>query len=156
MFYKRNGTKDGVRNECKECKNKINGKYIRENKDKINAYNRKRYNIDIELSRKYNREKGRKNKEQRDKYGLNYRQLINKKLLELYNNKCCCCGETEPKFLSLDHINNNGNKERKTMTNQTIKVRILKGILSKKYYQILCHNCNQGRYLNGGMCPHKS
>lgn len=22
-------------------------------------------------------------------------------------------------------------------------------------YRVLCHNCNQGRYFNGGTCPHE-
>src|SRR5688572_22754686 len=27
--------------------------------------------------------------------------------------KCSCCGETEPSFLTLDHINNDGNQYRR-------------------------------------------
>ena len=28
--------------------------------------------------------------------------------------KCACCGETEPMFLSIDHIDNNGAEERRS------------------------------------------
>jgi len=33
--------------------------------------------------------------------------------LAMYGNQCACCGETEKKFLTLDHINNDGTKSEK-------------------------------------------
>lgn len=66
---------------------------------------------------------------------------------------CKCCGEKETRFLTLDHINGGGNKHRKEMTSYMYKW------IQKKGYpdglQVLCWNCNLGRYYNDGICPHK-
>jgi hypothetical protein len=71
---------------------------------------------------------------------------------------CACCGETNPGFLSLDHIDNNGNAHRRAIKRKS-------GVgfqywLKKNGFppgiQILCYNCNLGRaFAGGGICPHK-
>jgi hypothetical protein len=68
---------------------------------------------------------------------------------------CKCCGETELKFLSIDHINGGGSKHRKEYG-----VGGGKGIyrwLAKNNYppgfQVLCHNCNLAKGFYGS-CPH--
>ncbi len=71
--------------------------------------------------------------------------------------RCACCGETEPKFLTLDHIFNDGNAHRKSMRNRG--AGIYKWLRDHKYpagFQILCMNCNHGKALNKGVCPHKN
>lgn len=74
-------------------------------------------------------------------------------VLEHYGNKCSCCGETIDKFLGMDHINNDGHtqkhKEGKAICNYIVANNF------PSTFRILCHNCNLGRYLNGGECPHK-
>jgi len=75
------------------------------------------------------------------------------KILELYGHRCACCGETEPIFLTLDHINNDGSKERK-MGARTSYIQAIKNYDPTRY-QILCYNCNMGRARNKGVCPHK-
>jgi hypothetical protein len=76
-----------------------------------------------------------------------------------YGHACACCGENEPTFLSLDHMNDDGSKERKGGKSDmyVIIARIYKktGVWPDGL-QILCYNCNSGRYRNGGICPHKS
>lgn len=66
---------------------------------------------------------------------------------------CVCCNEIEPKFLGLDHINGGGNEQRR----QASGIHFYR-LLKKQNYppglQVLCHNCNQGRQLNDGICPH--
>src|SRR3990167_2513529 len=37
-----------------------------------------------------------------------------------YGGRCACCGELEPKFLAIDHINNDGAVHRKILTNDNI------------------------------------
>lgn len=68
--------------------------------------------------------------------------------------KCACCGETEPLFLSIDHIENNGGVHRK----REPQAKKLAKYLTKRGfppgYQILCLNCNLGKVRNGGVCPH--
>lgn len=75
-----------------------------------------------------------------------------------YGGACCaCCGESQIQFLSLDHINGNGNKHRKETGNAGGHrfYRVLKKQGFPPGYQVLCMNCNCGRHRNGGICPHK-
>jgi hypothetical protein len=69
---------------------------------------------------------------------------------------CACCSETELVFLTLDHINNNGAAERRD-TNKVGRhfYRWLKDQGYPPGYQVLCFNCNSGRSLNRGICPHQ-
>lgn len=66
--------------------------------------------------------------------------------------KCKCCGESDYRFLQIDHINENGGDHRKTVS------CTITDIINKKYpeeYQILCINCNYAKSKNNGVCPHK-
>ena len=76
-----------------------------------------------------------------------------------YGNACTCCGEMEPLFLSINHINNNGNQARQEdKTGGTNFYRLLARKIQRNEaptdLQILCHNCNWGKHINGGICPH--
>jgi len=76
-------------------------------------------------------------------------------VLNYYGGKCVCCGETTNKFLAMDHIHGGGTKHRKTeMKCSNIYDWCIKNNFPTSM-QILCHNCNVGRHLNGGICPHK-
>lgn len=70
---------------------------------------------------------------------------------------CVCCGESEPCFLSLDHINDDGAKDRRQRgyPGGDTLYRNLRKEGWPPGYQVLCHNCNHGRYINGGTCPHR-
>ena len=68
--------------------------------------------------------------------------------------RCACCGETELGFLTLDHVNNDGAPHRREIGGSA---NLLVWLRRKGYppgFQILCFNCNLGRALNGGICPH--
>lgn len=67
---------------------------------------------------------------------------------------CACCGESILGFLTIDHVNNDGNEHRRTTNRQSI-YQILRREGYPPGYQVLCFNCNSGRALNGGVCPHK-
>jgi len=73
-------------------------------------------------------------------------------LAERYGKVCACCGETEPLFLSIDHINGGGGIERKELGRDQY-ITLSRGPV-RDDLRILCHNCNRGRWLNGGECPH--
>jgi len=106
-----------------------------DNKDKVVNYRRLYQGRSNEL----------KNKQY---YKLRYEILLN------YGNKCQCCNEKTVKFLSLDHKNDDGHQHRRQFSSS---IMFYKWIIDNKYpdsLQILCHNCNHGRYLNGGTCPH--
>ncbi len=73
--------------------------------------------------------------------------------IEKYGGRCVCCGEDEYKFLTIDHINNDGAEHRKK-----VPISYLTEWLKRNKYpsgfQLLCYNCNmaKGHY---GTCPHK-
>ena len=73
--------------------------------------------------------------------------------------KCVCCGETEPMFLSIDHINNDGAKERKSGKYHGSGTAFYQWLRKNRYpfgYQVLCMNCQIGKHKNGGVCPHQT
>jgi hypothetical protein len=75
-----------------------------------------------------------------------------------YGGSCRCCGESEELFLTLDHVENNGAEERRKLGSKgrgPTFYRYLKRLNFPPGYQVLCANCNMGKYLNKGTCPHK-
>jgi hypothetical protein len=72
---------------------------------------------------------------------------------------CACCGETEFDFLSLDHVNNDGQDHRKSLSlkggGQFYVYLIKNGFPNDPPLQVACFNCNYGKRINGGICPHK-
>lgn len=76
---------------------------------------------------------------------------------------CRCCGEAEPKFLSIDHVNNDGNERRKELRYGVGKagggIKLYMKIAELGFpsdYQVLCMNCNWGKARNNGVCPHET
>lgn len=74
--------------------------------------------------------------------------------------RCNCCGESNPLFLAIDHINGDGARHRKLLgsdKNPASTRRIYQWLRRMNYpagFQVLCHNCNHGKHLNGNVCPH--
>ena len=102
----------------------------------------------------------RENKELVRKYTRNRNRRLRLEILQKYGGippKCKCCDEKIYEFLAVDHINNDGYKERKSDKSfgrgGTAMYLSLKRRGFPKGYQILCHNCNlaKGFY---GECPH--
>lgn len=109
--------------------------------------------------REYNKEwwKGGKGKELKARYHKKIKLMV----LDAYSKgkmECACCGEKEVMFLTIDHIDNDGAKERKKLKisgGNFYRWLVRNNFPNKDKYQVLCFNCNQGRQLNGGICPHK-
>lgn len=71
---------------------------------------------------------------------------------------CHCCGETTVSFLTLDHLNNDGKADRAGMKRMGIafyRKLISQGLPDRPDLAVACFNCNLGRCVNGGVCPHK-
>jgi len=67
---------------------------------------------------------------------------------------CACCHEGVFEFLSLDHIDGNGAKHRLVMGGSGhMTYRWLERNNFPPGFQVLCNNCNLGRFRNGGRCP---
>lgn len=82
-----------------------------------------------------------------------YRRNQRAAVLALYGDKCACCGETEPAFIAIDHVNGGGRAHRKT----TIGLKFWNWLLSlgepDPRFRLLCHNCNHATHFEG-VCPH--
>ncbi len=72
---------------------------------------------------------------------------------EKYGTACQCCGEAEEAFLSIDHIDGQGAKHRRTL--RTKFWFWLAGENFPPGFRTLCHNCNMSHGSFGG-CPHIS
>ena len=87
-------------------------------------------------------------------------QSLKTAVLQYYGNtKCFCCGETNSFFLSIDHINNDGASERRKLKSNRSGVNFYRWLVMNDFpsgYQVACHNCNLGRHMNGGICPHET
>ncbi len=130
---------------CKECTNKKAHQYYLENSEKFK-----------ERSRLWKK----KNKEKVIEISKRYRRGLKIKALEAYSNKklrCVCCGETEIDFLCLDHIDNDGAKQRERYG---IGTSFLKWLKANNYpkdlrLQVMCLNCNMSKRIQGGVCIHQ-
>lgn len=81
-----------------------------------------------------------------------------KRVLAAYGNSCKCCSEIEPRFLTIDHINGGGHKhlsELEISGGHNFRVWLIRNNFPSGF-QTLCQNCNQGKHINGGACPHKN
>jgi hypothetical protein len=86
-----------------------------------------------------------------------YTQKLKTEVILHYGGKCTCCGEATLGFLTIDHVNNDGNKQRHT-THPWGGRRFYMWLRKNNYpagYQVQCFNCNLGRSINGGICPHE-
>lgn len=74
-----------------------------------------------------------------------YRREILKQVFEKYGGKCECCGEDAWEYLSIDHINGDGGKERKNYVGCYSPHKFylkLKREPKRDDLRVLCMNCN--------------
>lgn len=139
-------TFDNMRSRCRTCVSKSKKDhysrtrpqqrakqivYQRQNRERLYAYN-------AAWSRKRN-------------------AVLRAEMLTAYGACCNCCGEREPIFLDLDHVENDGAAHRREVGNNTqVMVQLRAQGWPKGRFQLLCCNCNQGKARNGGVCPHRA
>ncbi len=102
---------------------------------------------------------GRRTCEKHQKMARSRNAITNKRyrdvILNAYGNQCVCCGETEWELLAIDHKNNDGAVERRTLKKHG-GVSFYRHIINNDFpshYQILCHSCNMAKGFYG-FCPH--
>jgi len=142
------------RHECKACESERKIKWYNANHAREVA-KRKKYQWEHRGIRPV--EVRKRNAE----YQKRYRLKLKTKVFNHYGNECACCGETEPCFLSIDHVNNDGYAMRKYGGHvpQHHGARFYLWIVNHNFpddFQILCMNCNFGKARNGGICPHQT
>lgn len=84
-----------------------------------------------------------------------FRIITKINVMNYYGPGCICCGEGDIRFLTIDHINDNGNTHRREVGSGHRLYRWLQSNGYPEGFQTLCFNCNTGRSLNGEICPHK-
>ena len=96
-------------------------------------------------------------RKKRREYGKKYSKKVRTEVLKRYSKgipKCSCCGEKEIKFLTIDHIKNDGASHRKE-----IKTTLYQWLYKKDFmpdrFQVLCVNCNYAKQWYG-KCPHQN
>lgn len=144
------------RSHCKECESAYQREYRAKNIDRIKANDRIYWQAkkqDPEFM-EGNRKRGRE-----------FWQKLRREVMDAYGGAiCACCGETECKFLSIDHVFNDGADHRRSITQNegngkgasTATWTWLKRNGYPAGFQVLCMNCNFGKATNGGTCPHTS
>jgi hypothetical protein len=93
---------------------------------------------------------------QRRKDAKNNIRTLRLKLIVGYDSKCNCCGEDNPLFLTIDHINKDGFLDKKKFKNNMYKFYnyLIDNNFPTDNYRLLCYNCNcsRGAY---GQCYHE-
>lgn len=93
--------------------------------------------------------------EQQRQASKKHKKALRTSVMAAYGGKCNCCGETELSFLTIDHVNNDGSLEKShERGGHGLYRKIIKAGFPD-IYQILCFNCNLGKYYNDGTCPHQ-
>lgn len=141
FFSKDKSKRDGLKPYCFDCSRRLQREKLSKDPERMRAYWRKYYsNHRVEFKKNV------------DKY---QRRLKDDVFFTYGGYICVCCGETELFFLTIDHIEENGGIHRKEIHQ---KGRNFYRWLRKNNYpdgfQVLCFNCNVGKYLNKGICPH--
>lgn len=65
-------------------------------------------------------------------------------VLDILGRHCTGCGETEEEFLTVDHVNNDRQSERRP-NSLVWKADIISGVKDLSDYRVLCRNCNEAR-----------
>ena len=74
-----------------------------------------------------------------------------------YGNRCVGCGQSDRMFLCIDHVLNDAyldvKKDGKTRISGSSLYKKIRDLGFPDRYQILCHNCNRAKHVNGGVLP---
>ena len=132
--------------------------YHIKNRDKINKRVRAHYFANREKRLAYGKKWRDANPDKMRFYRKKHTIKLKDETFAAYGGRICkCCGETESRFLSIDHIEGNGNVHRKLLGNGGGKdfYTWLRKNSYPKGYQVLCYNYNiaKGHF---GFCPHKT
>ena len=109
-FYRHGEHRDGRRSECRRCTYERNRVWRAENKQRRNETDRQA------------------------------RQRLVDEAHEHLGGECSRCGIDDPRVLQVDHVNDDGAVERRSMRRDDIWKRVLADTSGR--YQLLCANCH--------------
>lgn len=85
-----------------------------------------------------------------------YSRTFRRRIIAAYGSACSCCGETQPEFLELHHVNSDGGKHRRQIgASPEALCRWAEEHGFPPSLQLICANCHNAESFYGG-CPHKS
>lgn len=141
--------------KCKVSKQKYDKEYAAKHREERAAYYRKWRFAHPKRCRELRENWRNRNREKARESVRRFQRNLRLEIVTAYGGKCECCGEKVLQFLTIDHINNDGAKERRSTGGNKFLVSIKRRGFPKNLYRLLCWNCNSGRAINGGICPHK-
>lgn len=98
-------------------------------------------------------------REQRNAARRDWQQRLRDEVFAAYGGyRCRCCNETEKSMLTLDHVNNDGAKQRREEPAMRWAKHFYAWIVKQgfpKGLQVLCYNCNISKFRCGGICAHQ-
>ncbi len=122
-FNTRNIAKGWYKSLCRACESARFKRYYEANADEMRARQRE--------------------------YHKTWKDKRFEQVLDALGHECACCGESNPQALTVDHIHNDGWKEKRgpgrPRAGRALWSRIRKEGYPKDRYRILCFNCNCGR-----------
>lgn len=151
-YYINRKNKGGLDYHCKKCHKEHNKKYPRPA-----SYMRDYYAKNKKRMLYQEKEYHKRRPDVRKRASRKYRMKIKSQCFTHYGGnppKCACCGESQYEFLSIDHINNDGAKQRRELNGMNIYLWLIKHDFPEGY-QVLCMNCQFGKRINDGVCPHE-
>lgn len=84
---------------------------------------------------------------------LAYYRRVRARLLAGLGGKCECCGETDPRFLCLDHVEGRGIDHYRSRGPIGVYLDAIRSGFPRDRFRALCFNCNKARS-SYGTCPH--
>lgn len=157
---------------CPECILKYQQEYAKKDKERHAGYSRNyRARMGDEYRQKMQRRRGEMLAQMTPEQQAEFRRkeceksarlnaILRQQVLNAYGGfKCNCCGESEPLFLTIDHVENDGAEMRKNGVHSRGGTQFYQWLRKNGFpdgFQVLCMNCNLGKHRNGGVCPHKS
>lgn len=155
-FTKNRGRGDGLQQYCRACWSVYNKGWYRRHAEELRAKTQAYYLAHAEERKAYARTYHAEHRDATLHDMKQRNQRMKFAALEAYGGqRCSCCGETEVAFLTIDHIDGCTAETRKV---QGLGTRFYYWLRRNGYpsgFQVLCFNCNLGRRIHGGTCPHQ-
>lgn len=84
------------------------------------------------------------------------RRLVKYHVVAELGGNCACCGEDDLRFLTIDHINQDGKQHRREVggSGHHVYLDIKRLGCPKDRFRVLCWNCHMATS-RGDICPHK-
>src|SRR3990167_7313502 len=155
-FVRINRERSWFRKVCRKCTNQRIRDWWRRNPEWAQARSKRNYEArrEVLLSPAM---RGKINERVRERV-----IWLREQVYKGYGARCQCpkCPEINVKFLTVDHVQNDGHLERTRgvgkrrggQGHDLYRRLIREGF--PKTFQLLCFNCNLGKARNGGVCPH--